>query len=115
MSEPSSQEKLLSDWGKILAAVDANREDLAHLEDLRTGLVEGVEALRNLWSDRDLLRTELQRTTDEIQEALGQGRDLVSRIRAGVRSTFGAHSDKLSAFGIKPVQSSNKPKGPAPQ
>jgi hypothetical protein len=107
MSNTSSQEEgILSDWAKILTAVDAHREDLAHLEDLRTGLVEGVEALRNLWSDRDLLRTELQRTTDEIQEALGQGRDLVSRIRAGVRSTFGAHSDKLSAFGIKPTQSS---------
>jgi hypothetical protein len=111
----SSQEGILSDWAKILAAVEAHQEDLTHIEDLRAGLAAGVETLRTLRSDRDLLRTELQRATDEIQQALGQGKDLASRIRAGVRSTFGIHSDKLTDFGIKPIQSGKKQKGPAPR
>lgn len=116
MSKTSSQEGILSDWAQVLAAVEAHREDLTHIEDLRAGLAASAEALQTLRSDRGRLQMEIQSMTYEIQRALDHGKDLASRLRAGVRSTFGIRSDKLSEFGIKPIRrGSQRLKGPAPQ
>src|SRR5947208_1538053 len=103
MPKTSSQEGILSDWAQVLAAVEVHQDDLPHIEDLRVRLAAGLEDLRTLRADRDLLRMEVQRMTQEVQQALEQGRDLASRIRAGVRTIFGIHSDKLSEFGSKPI------------
>lgn len=101
----TSREEVLSGWDQLLAAVSANQEDLSpHVETVRARLAAGVEELRLLQSDRDRLRTEIHRMTEEIQQALATGKDLAIRIRAYVRSAYGIHSDKLLEFGVKPIQ-----------
>lgn len=100
----TSREEVLSDWDQLLAAVSANQEDLPHVETLRARLAAGVEELRALQSDRDRLRTEIRRMTEEIQQALATGKDLAIRIRAYARSAYGIHSDKLLELGVRPIQ-----------
>lgn len=100
----SSQEETLSDWDQLLAAVSANQEDLPHVGTVRSQLAASMEDLRVLQSNRDRLRTETQRMTQEIQQALAKGRDLATRVRAYARSTYGIHSDKLLEFGARPIQ-----------
>ncbi|MFL6235343.1 MAG: hypothetical protein ACJ76N_19565 [Thermoanaerobaculia bacterium] len=110
----SSQEGTLSDWDQLLAAVEANQEDLPHVGGLRAQLAERVAGIRTLQTERDLLRMELQGTTPRLQQALAKGRDLASRLRAFVRSTYGIHSDKLIEFGIKPLGRKKWPEGRLP-
>jgi hypothetical protein len=111
----NSQEGMLSDWEQLLAAVGANREDLPHVETVRARLAAHVEDLRLLHSDRDRLRTETRRMTEEILQGFAEGGDLAIRLRSYVRSTYGIHSDKLLEFGIKPRgrrrQNGRPPKG----
>jgi hypothetical protein len=111
----NSQEGMLSDWEQLLGAVGANREDLPHVETVRARLAAHVEDLRLLHSDRDRLRTETRRMTEEILQGLAKGQDLAARLRAYARSTYGIHSDKLLEFGIKPIRGKKRQKGPSPE
>lgn len=105
----NSQEGTLSGWDQLLEAVEANQEDLPHAGSLRGQLAESVAGVRTLQTERDLLRMDLQSTTPRLQQALTRGRDLASRLRAYVRSTYGIHSDKLIEFGIKPLRPRTRP------
>ncbi|MFL6262501.1 MAG: hypothetical protein ACJ76Y_22620 [Thermoanaerobaculia bacterium] len=65
-------------------------------------LAAAADTLRTLRDRRDRLREEMQQTTAEVQAVLAQGNDLLARLRAGVRSRYGIHDDRLREFGIKP-------------
>ena len=98
----NSKQSILSTWDQVLAAAQANEEDLAIVEEPRARLEESVELLRILLSQKVRLRSEAQLTTQKIRSLIDSGNDLVRRIRAGARSRYGIHSDKLRAFGVAP-------------
>jgi hypothetical protein len=100
----SSQQSILSTWDQVLAAAQANEEDLAIVAEPRTHLEESVESLRILLSQRARLRSEIQLKTQQIRSLIDSGDDLVRRIRAGARSQYGIHSDKLRELGMTPVR-----------
>jgi hypothetical protein len=100
----NSQNEMLFAWDQLLASTEANQEDLPHLGSLRARLSTRVEELRCLQSERNLLRGELQNTTEEIRQALAHCQDLASRLRSGVKGIFGIHSERLLEFGIKPIR-----------
>lgn len=51
-----------------------------------------------------LKQVEFQEASRNVEALVARGNDLVVRIRAGVRSTFGSRSEKLSAFDLKPLR-----------
>jgi hypothetical protein len=96
----NSKRDILSTWDQVLAAAQANREDLAIVEEPRVQLEASVEDLRTLLSERARLSSEMLRKTREMWDLIDRGNALVFRIRAGAQSRYGIHSDKLAELGI---------------
>ncbi|HTG35803.1 MAG TPA: hypothetical protein VLB76_23000 [Thermoanaerobaculia bacterium] len=106
---------ILSDWDGLLAAVEANREDLPYVEPCRVLLEASLTDLRALHARRATLQAELRRSTRDLRDLVACGRDLAVRVRYGVRSRYGFRSDKLAEFGIRPSRKGRSPRGrPAP-
>jgi hypothetical protein len=103
MSETSSWAGLMSTWGRLLAAVEANREDLPQVEGFRGELEASLTDLRILHARRATLQREMLVRTQELKVLAAQGRDLAVRIRDGVRARYGFRSDKLLEFGMQPI------------
>jgi hypothetical protein len=100
----NSKQSVLSTWDQVLAAAQANEEDLAIVAEPRARLAESVELLRILLCQRARLQSEALARTQQIRSLIDSGNDLVFRIRAGARSRYGIRSDKLRAFGMAPVR-----------
>lgn len=98
----SSQVAILAAWDQVLAAMTAHQADLASYEAYGVELAAVADSLRTLQYRRARLRDELQQTTAEVHAVLAQGNDLLARLRAGVRSRYGIHDDRLLEFGVKP-------------
>lgn len=106
----NSQEAILSAWDQVLAAMTAHQVDLAGYEAYSAELAAAADTLRDLREQKARLRDEMQRTTAEVHAVLAQGNDLLARLRAGVRSRYGIHDDRLREFGIKPRNGRNQSK-----
>jgi len=102
MSE-TSWAGIMSAWGRLLAAVDANREDLLQVEAFRVELEASLGDLKVLHARRATLQREMLLRTKELRVLAAQGKDLAVRIRDGVRARYGFRSPKLRQFGMKPV------------
>lgn len=98
----SSQEAMLTAWDEVLAAMAAHQTDLANYEAYGVELATAADTLRALQDRRDRLRDKVQQTTAEVHAVLAQGNDLLARLRAGVRSRYGIHDERLREFGIQP-------------
>ena len=101
MSKKSKQ-TVLSTWDQVLAAAQANEEDLEIVAEPRARLAESVELLRILLCQRARLRSEALAMTQQIRSLIDSGNDLVIRIRDGAKSSYGTRSDKLREFGVAP-------------
>jgi hypothetical protein len=106
----SSQEAMLTAWDQMLAALAAHQTDLASYEAYGVELASAADSLRALRDRRARLRDALQQTTAEVHAVLVQGSDLLARLRAGVRSRYGIHDDRLLEFGVKPRTGRNRSK-----
>jgi hypothetical protein len=106
----NSQEGTLSDWDQVLASMTAHQADLAGFEAYGVELAAAADTLRALRDRRARLRDALQQTTAEVHAVLVQGSDLLARLRAGVRSRYGIHDDRLLEFGVKPRTGRNRSK-----
>jgi hypothetical protein len=93
----------MTTWDRLLAAVEANREDLPQVEALHVELEASLTDLRILHARRATLQREMLVRTQELKILAAQGRDLAVRIRYVIRARYGFRSDKLLEFGIKPI------------
>jgi hypothetical protein len=96
----SAQRDILALWDKVVTAAQANREDLAIIEEPRVQLEASVEDLRKLLAERARLSSEMLRKTREMWDLIDRGNALTIRIRAGAKSRYGPYSEKLEEFGI---------------
>jgi hypothetical protein len=106
----NSQRNILATWDKVLAAAQANQEDLAIVEEPRVQLEAGVQDLRTLLAERAKLSSEMQRKTREMWDLIDRGNALVIRIRAGAKGCYGHRSEKLEEFGISSAYRRKRPR-----
>jgi hypothetical protein len=93
---------ITAEWEQLLAAVEANRDDLPQAEALRVQLEASLEDLRALQAQRAALEANRLRATQDLRICFDQGRALASRLREWVRGQYGVRGDKLIEFGMKP-------------
>jgi hypothetical protein len=94
--------KTLHQWEKILAASEANAEDLRYLQKERTELQEIVERVKHLWNQQAALAAQRQQVTRNLEEAKERGRQIAVRMRNGIRTRYGLKGEKLTEFGLRP-------------
>src|SRR4030095_5715719 len=103
----------LNGWEQVAAAQDDNAEDLPSMEAARAKLLGLLERARSLTNEHHTLTASKQEVSKNLQETIRQGQKLVDFMRTGAVEHFGADSDKLIEFGVKPFHGRNKkPKAP---
>ncbi|HVR99870.1 MAG TPA: hypothetical protein VMW27_24815 [Thermoanaerobaculia bacterium] len=106
----SSFADFTGEWNQCMLAYDTNAEDLAHLRPQRDELGLVFNRAMTLSSRQDALRAELNQTTKDLNETMAQGKDLNSRLKAAVKGHYGAKSEKLIEFQMKPFRRRQKAK-----
>lgn len=92
----------LSQWEELMDACEANPEDLEFLLDLRDELRNLSERAKELSLRQDALNAQKQQVTRDLDAVKQRGRDIVLRVRDGVRTRYGKRSPKLTEFGMRP-------------
>jgi len=95
-------------WGEMSVTVDVNKVDLAHLEPQRSRLAVVSDSAKATKLKQEALKAQVQQTTRDLEALMKEGRDLFSRLRLGVRTQYGAKSEKLTEFGMKPRRKQKK-------
>jgi hypothetical protein len=91
-----------AEWEKLLAGVEANRSELAHVEVFSAQLDAQLNDLRAELARRSAMQADVLQSSRTIQESLRTGRDLARRIGYSLKARYGSRSDKLVEFGLKP-------------
>jgi hypothetical protein len=92
---------ITAEWEQLLAAVEANRDELPQVEAFRVQLEASLEDLRALQVQRATLEANRLRATRDLKVSLDRGKALAGRLREWVRGRYGS-GDKLIEFGMKP-------------
>jgi ABC-type transporter Mla subunit MlaD len=100
-------------WNRLISAVDTNVEDLPHLVPQRQELEALLEQAKTLRVRQMKLESRLRQTTQELRATVAEGRDLASRLRAGFKQVYGAHSAKLLEAGSRPRRKPRRKRTPA--
>ena len=99
----------LARWEQLLAAWEANSEDLGLIEEYRAELQELVQRVRELTSEQDALNARKQQVTRALDTAKERGRDLALHVRMGIHARYGRQSPKLVEFGLQPRKRKGSP------
>jgi hypothetical protein len=94
----------LNGWEQVAAAQEANAAELPHMEAPRAKLEALLEQARNLTNEHHTLTATKQDVSKNLQQTIRQGQKLVDLMRTGAVEHFGAESEKLVEFGVKPFR-----------
>lgn len=100
----TSQADFLKEWLKLVTMVSANADELASLEGHRAQLAVEVEGLQEALARQSTHKAEFQQATRDLEGHIARGRDLATRMRDGIRMTYGRKGEKLAAFGLQPLR-----------
>jgi hypothetical protein len=96
-------------WERLLVSLEANAQDLPHLETHR-GLLAGMVAqAREISAQQAAMAASKQEATKRLQALLVEGRKLATFLRTGVRQQYGNRSEKLVEFDLQPLRVRTRP------
>ena len=102
----------VTEWDLLLAAANANAENLPQLAALRDELLSTVQQAKTLDARQASLRADFSQATRDLEATMARGKDLATRLRAGVRSQYGTKGEKLAEFGMRPRRKRPKKQEP---
>lgn len=100
----SSQPEVIRHSEKLLDAIESNPALLPDLSDLTGPLREVIGEIKVLSARQETLRADRQKTTQDLQAAFDQARDLGIRLRAAVKWRLGPRTEKLVEFQVAPLR-----------
>ena len=111
---------LTSEGDQLLVTIAANQADLAFLEEPRSQLSRALEVAKVASIRQDTFKAQFQQSTRDLEKSLSEARELITRLRNGVRTQYGLRAEKLAEFGMQPRRSPAKAKAkqkpdPVPQ
>lgn len=115
MPNPTSIPDITDDWQQLLGAYIANASELQSVESLSRELTETLTQLQEYGLQEKASRAERQQFTKLRQETIQRGKELASRLRAGIKAVYGAKNEKLVEFNISPFRRRVRSKGKEPQ
>jgi hypothetical protein len=97
-------------WEQLLAGVEANQEELQHVDVYRAQLDAEMKDVKAALSRRAALHAESLQTTRDLRSFAARGDEMAVRIRAGIHLQYGPRSEKLVEFGMKPTRRRRGPR-----
>jgi hypothetical protein len=102
MATKNSIADLMLDWEKILAACADNATELTTAEPQRAALEAALKEARDLRGQRDSHQAAKQRTQQQLNKVIENGREAVRRLQGGVKLNLGTDNEQLVQFNIPP-------------
>jgi hypothetical protein len=106
----SSFAEVTTDWGKLLVTIEVNKADLPYLEDRRAQLAKIMERLQEASIRQAAFKAQFQQATRDVEQMLSEGRDVVTRLRNGIRTQYGLKAEKLAEFNMQPRRQAKRKK-----
>ncbi len=94
----------LNGWEQVAAAQEAAKAEIPHMEAPLAKLRGLLEQARNLTNEHHALSASKQDVSKQLQKTIRQGQKLVDLMRTGAVEYFGAESEKLVEWGVKPFR-----------
>ena len=102
-------------WDTLIAKMEANAAELAHLELLRAKLTAILEEYRTLTTEQGRAKSTKQDASKRRQELILNGSRLATVLRSSIREHFGIRNEKLAEFDLQPFRGRKRPtSGEAP-
>ena len=104
----------IGDLRRLLAALEANAADLAHLEVSRQKLEGLLAQVVQIDLEQSARTAAKQEATRQLVLLLTEAERLATVLRFGVREHYGIRSEKLAEFGQQPFRGLKRKPKPAP-
>jgi hypothetical protein len=105
----TKQAEFLTDWERLLAALEQNAEDFPDLQGNRQKLQDLLEMARSLAAGQAQHAASKQTVTREMQAAFDAGQKVAHVLRVTIRERYGSRSEKLAEFRLQPFRSRTQP------
>lgn len=99
---------LMGQGDHLLVTIQANSTDLAHLEDTRSQLAGALDVAKAASVRQDTVKSLFQQATRDLDKAMADAQELITRLRNGIRTKYGLRSEKLTEFGMQPRRFAGK-------
>ena len=97
------------------AAMEANKDDLPHLEVNRAQLVTHLTQAQDAVKQQAAFRASKQESSRQLRTSLSESERVANVLRLAVIQHFGIRSEKLAEFGLQPFRSRSRKAKPAPE
>jgi len=95
---------LLGELETLVSGMDDWLADVSQMQPLRNEVASMLQGTRELAGEQNSLTARRQAVTQQLRIMKGQGRDLVIKTRAAIRSYYGHRNEGLVRFNIRPVR-----------
>ncbi|HEX3554616.1 MAG TPA: hypothetical protein VIA62_15445 [Thermoanaerobaculia bacterium] len=95
---------LFQELETLVSGMDDWLADVPHMRPLRDEFAAMLQGTKALAAEQNSLRARRQSVTQQLRILKGQGRDLVIKARAAIRSHYGHRNEGLVRFHIRPVR-----------
>ncbi|HSS75922.1 MAG TPA: hypothetical protein VLV54_04175 [Thermoanaerobaculia bacterium] len=95
---------LLGELEILVSGMDDWLADVSQMQPLRNEVLSMLQGTRELAAEQSSLTARRQAVTQQLRIMKGQGRDLVIKTRAAIRSYYGHRNEGLVRFNIRPVR-----------
>jgi len=108
MPDIGSYPKQTRDWEGVLAATAENAALLPDVQAETAALQQTLSKVRDLKDRQESHRAASQVTTQELKQALKEGRDLASQLRDAAKFKIGRRNARLVQFSVTPLRPRSK-------
>ena len=113
MDYPTSYADHMALWQHRLRALEANADELAHLESRRFKLHDILNRTQIVIQEQSAAAAEKQDASRRLEALMAEGRQVMNFLNAGLREHYGKDSEKLAEFRLMPFRG-RRPKVEAP-
>lgn len=114
MAEERTHAGKKGSWLKLSTALEANKEELGHLEVPRTKLAAHLGRVQEITQEQSALAASKQELSKQLQVLMDETGRLVTMLRVAVKEHYGARSEKLTEFGLQPFRGLSRKAKPLP-
>lgn len=104
MDQPTSQADYLNSFQHRLNALEANINELQHLDSRRLKLQEIHKAAILAHQDQSAATAAKQDASRKLAALLAEGQAVMTFLNAGIREHYGKDSEKLAEFKLQPFR-----------
>jgi hypothetical protein len=96
--------ELFGELETLVSGMDDWLADVPQMQPLRDEVASMLQGTRELAAEQNSLTARRQAITQQLRIMKGEGRDLIIKARAAIRSYYGHRNEGLVRFNIRPVR-----------